>query len=310
MNVPSPADMPPKVAIVLASDENYFFLARDLVLSLKEQVLPRHRVRVAFVDIGLAPASRAWMVEQGVDVLDTDTLPIPAVVRQVCAPFPYMMGQVMRPYLPGLLPEQEVIVHLDCDVWVQSDEFLRALLGCVAETPNKIALAPSTSHYSSSFYEDLQKLVDMQRNWTYACMEKGLAEALAKMSFFSSGVFAAHRDSEVWKLWADECETVLPRVAAINPKMLHLAEQTALNIVVRMHNLVTVLDPICNFHCNSGGAMRDPVTGKVITGLVSPRREISIVHLAAWSKCKDQYEEYGLRYGGVPAASTLQRDVA
>lgn len=311
MNAPFAPGQPAKVAIVLACDQNYFFLAQDLVLSLNEQVTPRHDVHVACIDIGMESASTDWLRAQGVQVLTADAAPIPAAVRECIAPFPYMMGQVVRPYLPDLLPEHDIIIHLDCDVWVQNDEFLTVLLGCVAETPEKIALAPSTSHYSSGFYDDLQKIIDMQRNWTYACIDKAMADALSKMAFFSSGVFAAHRRSPVWQLWADEIEKVQPRVALINPKMLHLAEQTALNIVVRMHNLVTVLDPICNFHCNSGGAMRDPTTDKVITGLVSPRREISIVHLAAWSHCKDMYAEAGLRFRPTqPAAPVRRLDMA
>lgn len=310
MNAPFAPGRPPKVAIVLACDQNYFFLAKDLVLSLNEQVTPKHDVHVACIDIGLEPASRDWMTAQNVQLLSAADAPIPASVLQCIAPFPYMMGQVVRPYLPDLLPNHDILLHLDCDVWVQNDQFLEVLLTCVAETPQKIALIPSTSHFSSSFYEDLQKIVDMQRNWTYACMDKGMAELLAKMAFFSSGVFAAHRSSPVWKLWADEIETVQPRVAAINPKMLHLAEQTALNIVVRTHSLVTVVDPICNFHCNSGGAMRDSVSGKVITSLVSPRREISVVHLAAWSHCKDIYEENGLRYRPSGVVPTLHTTLA
>jgi hypothetical protein len=202
-----------------------------------------------------------------------------------------MMAQLYRPYLPEMAPDADVLIHIDCDAWVQNGDFIKACVDAVAFAPDNMVLAPSTNHYTASYHNDLDKILDMQRNWTFGCYEKSMADQLSKMSFFSSGVFAARPGAPVWARWASEISRMVPLVAVVNPPVLHLAEQTALNGVVRMDHSVTVLDPIYNFHCNGGGVMRDEATGKVVASLVHPHREISVVHLADWRRRKDEYVE-------------------
>ena len=287
---------PSKVAVALATDENYFPLARDLILSLRENVLPTHPVKIACLDIGLAPDSRTWMLEHGVTVctgsIDRLAEPLKPLVRAK----PYMLAQYYRPYWPELVPDAEILLHIDCDAWVQTPGLIDVCIASVAAFPENIVLAPSCSHYSGGFYENLQAIIDMQAHWVFGCYEKPIADQLSKMAFFSSGVFAAHRNAQVWARWESEIARMAPLVAQINPSVLHLAEQTALNGVVRMHGCVTVLDPIYNFHCNGGGVRRDAVTGKVVTSLVHPNREIGVVHLADWGARKADYAAAGIAF--------------
>lgn len=279
----------PKIVVVFATDEAYFGLSRDLVSSLVQNVLPQRALSLVCLDIGLSSESKFWLAQQGVSVRAAELDRLPHVLQQIVSARPYMLAQLYRPYLPELAPNADLIVHIDCDAWAQNAYFVDACVEAINAAPQNIVLAPTYSHYSTSIYTSMQDEIDRQHIWTYGCYEKHIAEELAKMVFFSSGVFAAHPKSRVWKRWEEEIARIVPIVAHVNPSVLHLAEQTALNGVVRMDSSVTVLDPLCNFHCNAGGVRRDPASGKVVSALVHPNREISIVHLANWRQRRDEY---------------------
>lgn len=279
----------PKIAVVFATDEAYFGLSRDLVSSLVQNVLPHRAVSLACLDIGLSSESKFWLAQNGVSVHAADVNRLPHVLQQLVSVRPYMLAQLYRPYLPEVTPDADLIIHIDCDAWAQNAYFVDACVGAINSAPENIVLAPTYSHYSTSIYSSLQATIDMQHNWTFGCYEKHIADELAKMVFFSSGVFAARPKSRVWKRWEEEITRIVPIVAQVNPSVLHLAEQTALNGVVRMDQAATVLDPLCNFHCNAGGARRDAASGKVVASLMHPNKEICIVHLADWRRRRDEY---------------------
>lgn len=287
-----------KTAILFSVDQGYLHLAQGLVKSLRAAVTPFHEVDVVCVDIGLDDSGRDWMHSQGVRVVPVRHDLLPPLVLQAIADAPHMIAMAGRPYFPQLLPEYEVFVHLDADTWVQNDEFLRTFWECVTNAPEKIALAPGQSHYSLGFYGNLDKIVEVNENWVFGLYDILTARALAKSVFFSAGVFALHRDSPVWGLWATELARIYVIGKTINPGCMHLHEQTALNGVVRTHALVEPVDPLYNFHCNDGGAMRCPKSGRVVTSLLKPHREISVIHLASWSRCGDFYTQNRLVYEG------------
>ena len=288
----------PSTAIVFCVDQGYLHLAQGLVRSLHANVTPLHEVDVVCVDIGLEADGRAWMAEQGVRVVEVRRDLLPCPVLEAIADMPHLIAMAGRPYFPQLLPDYDVFVHLDADTWVQNDEFLRTFLDCVARTPEKIVLAPGQSHYGHGFYGNVDKIVEVNENWVFGLYDIMTARALAKSVFFSAGVFALHRDSPVWRLWADELARVYVVGKAINPACMHLHEQTALNGVVRSHSLVEPVDPLFNFHCNDGGAIRCGESGRVVTCLLRPHREISVVHLAGWGRFGDHYTQSRLVFEG------------
>jgi hypothetical protein len=294
----TPGDCRPTTAIVFSVDQTYLPLAQGLVRSLNANVTPFHAVEVVCVDIGLQEDGRDWMAGQGVRVVAVREDLLPPSVLAAIADAPHMIAMAGRPYFPELLPEYDVFVHLDADTWVQNDEFFLSFMQCVAEAPEKIVLAPGQSHYGTGFYGRIDKIIEVNENWVFGLYDILTARALSKSVFFSAGVFAMHRSSPVWKLWADELARIYVVGKALNPQCMHLHEQTALNGVVRTHALVEPVDPLFNFHCNDGGAIRCPKTGRVITCLLRPHREISVVHLAGWSQFADFYTTNRLIYEG------------
>jgi hypothetical protein len=178
---------------------------------------------------------------------------------------------------------------------VQDREFMQVMRQGVDAAPNAIMLAPGISHYNATFYLDIDRLLQMQRRWCAACYITDLAETLARRLHFSGGVFAMRRESPIWALWAREIETLFPIVAKRDRNFLHLAEQVALTAVTYRSQNYVMLDPLYNFHCNSGGAVRSE-GGTVMANLLTPQREIGIVHLAAWSSLRQHYIQNELFY--------------
>jgi hypothetical protein len=284
---------PAGTAIVFACDEAYFFLARGLVLSLLEAGLTDGVGRLILIDIGCGPESLDWMKEHGVEVVEIPQGLIPASVEAVIRPVHRAL--VVRPHLPALLPQFEHFVWLDCDVWVQDLDFMRIMSHGAHAAPDSVMLAPAISHYNIFFYQNIDTILRMQRCWYSAGYEPKFAEEMAVQPQLSAGVFAMRRGSPIWRLWARQIEHVFPIVAQRDPKLLHMAEQSALNVVVYRFGNYIRLDPIFNFYCNGGGALRLQ-SGKVVASAMLPLREIGIVHLGGWSAVRRFYIERKLLY--------------
>ena len=282
-----------QTAIVFSCDQGYFFLARGLVLSLADAGYPNADAKVVLIDIGCEPESLAWMREHGVEVVAFDASFIPASVRAIIKPSQRAM--VMRPWLPQMLPGYEHIIWLDCDLWLQNGEAIGHFRAGANMLPQAVMLAPGSSHYNLRFYTDIEGLIRMQRIWYEACCEPDVARKLANVVHFSSAVFGMRRSSPIWGLWGQEIERVYPLVAQRNPQILHMAELISMNIVLSITPQYIRLDPLYNFHCNGGGAIR-LADGRVVTNMMLPVRDIGVIHLANWSLLKERYVSLGLLY--------------
>lgn len=279
-------------AIVFATDQAYVFLARGLVLSLSAAGFPNAEAKLVMVDLGCNDESRAWMREHGAEIVPFDPTLIPPKVEAVITPGQRAMA--MRPWLPKLIPYDH-IVWLDCDLWLQNGDVIRHLRAGAQMAPDNIMVAPGNSHYNSTFYGDLTKLVNMHRVWYSACYDEETVKQGVSTLHVSGGVFGMHRSSSLWALWGQEIEFHYPAVAARNTNLIHLAEQIALNVVLMRTNKMTRLDPLYNFHVNAGGALRLD-DGRVVTNLMIPIREIGVIHLANWKFLRQQYLQLGLLY--------------
>jgi hypothetical protein len=195
---------------------------------------------------------------------------------------PVHRALVIRPHLPALLPQFEHFVWLDCDVWVQNLDFMNVMWDGANSTPQALMAAPAVSHYSAVFYKNIQTILDMQRHWFSVGYGSKFAEDMAVQPHMSAGVFAMRRGSPFWERWAREIEYLFPVVAQRNPSIPNYSDQIALNVVAYTTGNFIRLDPLYNFHCNGGGALRLP-GGKVVTATMLPAREIGVVHLGGWS---------------------------
>jgi hypothetical protein len=272
-------EIPTGTAIVFACDEAYFLLARGLVLSLAEAGFSNRHGKLILIDIGCGAASLDWMRERGVEVVQIPPGLIPASVEAVMQP--WQRALVVRPHLPALLPQFEHFIWLDCDVWVQNLDFMNVMWDGANSTPGAVMVAPAFSHYSSLYCKNIETILNLQRYWFSVGYEAKFAEEMAVRPHLSAGVFAMRRGSPIWRLWARQIEYLFPIVQR-NPSVPNMADQTALNVVVYRFGNFIRLDPLYNFYCNTGDAVRLP-GGKVVTSTMLPAREIGVVHLGGWS---------------------------
>jgi len=292
-------------AIVFSCDEAYAFLARGLVLSLAEAGFPNDKTAVVLIDIGCGTDTLSWMKEGGIQIVPFDRALIPRKIMSVIRPA--QRAQVVRPWLPELLPQFQHFVWLDSDTWVQNGEFMGLMSAGANIAPDSVILAPAHSHYHASAYSELHEILGMQLEWYTSCYEPYLANKAASTLSYSSGVFGMRRTSPVWALWRQEVEYLYPAMAVRNEKLMHLAERIALNIVIVRNPLMIVrLDPLYNFHCNVGGALRAE-NGRVVTNLMLPPREIGVVHLANWSAMRQTYLDSNLLYRSGDYLSPAER---
>jgi hypothetical protein len=294
-------------AIVFSCDEPYFFLARGLVLSLAAEGYPKADTKLILIDIGCGPASQSWMEDHGVEIMPFNPALIPQNVMSVVSPV--QRAQVVRPWLPDLLPQYEHFVWLDCDLWVQNDEFMIMMRAGAKMAPDAVVLAPGLSSHNQRFYVGIDRLLAMQRLWFESCYPSELVDKISNTLHYSSGVFGMRRTSPVWALWREEIKFIYPAMAtrtAKNKSLMHLAEQIALNVVVFRSGLFRRLDPLYNFHCNAGGAARAP-NGRVVTMMMLPSREIGVIHLANWSAMYKHYLSQNLLYRSGDYLSPAER---
>ncbi len=280
-------------AIVFSCDQAYFFLARGLVLSLADCGYPNPDTKLVLVDIGCDAEAVAWMKDHGVAVVPFDPAVLPPVVAAVITPSQRAMA--MRPWLPQLVPGYEHIIWLDCDLWLQNAEVIQYLRAGANASPLSVTLAPGSSHFNGRFYADIEALIEMQRVWYDSCCEPEMARQLSITLHYSSAVFGMRRSSPVWAAWGEEIARVYPAVAARNPRIVHMAELIAMNIVLFRTKQFIRLDPLYNFHCNGAGAMR-LTDGRVVTNMILPFRDIGVIHLANWSLLRARYMELQLLY--------------
>ena len=144
-------------AIVFSCDQAYFFLARGLVLSLKDCGYPNDDTKVVLIDIGCGAEALAWMEDHGVIVIPFDPAPLPPAVLAVITPSQRAMA--MRPWLPQLVPGFEHIIWLDCDLWLQHGEAIQYIRAGANAAPHAVTLAPGSSHFNAGFYIDIEALV-------------------------------------------------------------------------------------------------------------------------------------------------------
>jgi hypothetical protein len=284
----------PISAIVFSCDEAYAFLARGLVLSLAEAGFPNGKTAVVLIDIGCGAETLSWMKDRRIQVVPFKPALIPKAIMSVIQPV--QGAQVVRPWLPDLLPQFQHFVWLDSDTWVQNAEFMGHMIAGANAVPDGVMLAPAPSHYHASVYLELHEILATQLTWYSSCYEPYLANKAASSLSYSSGVFGMRRTSPIWALWRQEAEFLYPAMSVRNDRLMHRVDQIALNIViVRNPTMIVRLDPLYNFHCNVAGALR-VAGGRVVTNLMLPPREIGVIHLTDWSAMRQAYLEQNLLY--------------
>ena len=289
-----------KNAICLCCDAAFFALAKGTVLSLQELFPANDVFDICFLDIGLEDQQRDWLIAHNVTVKRFDELKLfdslPDYFQN------YHKSLVVRPFLRKIFPGYDVYMMSDTDIWFQSAECVRTFIDYATEYAPKIVIVPTVdtsyrfnySHYSQ---ENYARFTDLIKLWYEASYNQKLAEEMHGRVLFSAGLFAMHRDSQIWGLWAKEFETIFNKDFTDKMWALHLSEQCALNKVIYETGDFMPLTASHNYNCHIGTLKRDDKSGRVVIDY-PPFTEIGAVHLTYSSKFMIFYINNNLLYQG------------
>lgn len=287
---------PKEIALVLACDDAYFFHLKGLVASMGKNAPSLAGIDRFCISPGLSQENVNFLMANGINYVHVSADIFQGPLRDLITKLPYTFCQFIRPLFPRIVTGYASYLYMDCDMWVQDDALLPSIRECLSFSNVNVVAAPQVSHHYTSTLYQLPQLLGIQSNWVYGSYEQAFAIELAKRSFFSSGLFAMPGDTPFWDEWWVDIQEIAPRIDMTNALFNHFSEQTAFNGVIARSRAITPLDPLYNFHCNAGPAMRDPQTGKVRACLSRPMTDIHVVHLAGWSTLADKYREYRLVY--------------
>ena len=250
--------------VVTAADQGYADLLRGLILSLRQQT---SLSQIAVIDLGLDDTTKDWLRAQSVEVVPGRWLfPFPG---QESVPR-YLMAMTSRPYLPSMFEVAKTIIWIDSDAWVQDGQAIDVLLAGAAEADIAIAAEIDRAygiHADGGTY--IGWLAGIYRQ-IYG--PEALPPGRLPPPLINCGVFAARRDSPVWRLWQEEYRRLGERVAHF------FAEQIALNVTLYSKGLrPTLLPATCNWLVKFG---RPIVRNDELCSPHYPHEKIGIVHLA------------------------------
>jgi len=223
--------MDSNVVVLTACDQRYFPLCLDLLMSLQKAcggTLPRVRV----LDVGMTAASASALANIVEEVIepdwDLDHDPnLPSWYRAMMA----------RPFLPKYAGDAEMILWLDCDLWVQRFAPLQSLieaardgaLAIVEESYGKGFKAQARPHGGgAAVYSTSQAQVKANMRQGYeSCFGVQTAADFGDLPCLNDGVFALKADSPSWGVWQAVYAPALAR--HYHPTV----EQLALNVAIR-----------------------------------------------------------------------------
>jgi hypothetical protein len=289
--------------VVSAADSGYFPLLRDAVMSVRAL---NSTVPVGVLDLGLAPADRAWLAGQGAATVRPGwDIDFPGRDRTSET----FKAQVARPFLPRHFPGYEMYFWLDADAWVQ--DWRAVELYCAAAGRDRLAIALEIDRAYKRHYKR-PKLLGMTLAWK--CYREGFglraADRLGRNPIANCGVFALHREAPHWAAWARLLASVLKRTR------FFFAEQTALNYAIFAEHLpANFLPAYCNWAVGDAVPAFDAQRGLFVEPY-APYEPIGVLHLAGAEQKSKTFRverldggtvETSLRYGASRAVCAASR---
>ena len=280
-------------AVVFSCDENFFGLAKGLVLSLRQERSDLSPKNIYFLDIGASNNTLQWLEAQGVSVIrDVKKFCLPEQVSE--AGRTYRVAQLLRPELPRIIAGYDYYMWIDSDVWLQDLSSLKVFRSAAETKHGAAVVVPTIDCTYGILLEDCTRFTTYAQEWYEPLYGPAIAKEFSRKTIFNSGMFCMAASSQLWDAWRHELGKV--RYGEIkNDFSKHLAEQTCFNYLLHTTKNYSVLDATFNYNLHLGCARRNPDTGKVTT-IQEIEREILVVHLTYSSKFIARYLNEGLLF--------------
>ncbi len=261
-----------KTLAVTAADLEFYPLVCGTIASLRANSQPGS-IDIAVLDIGLLDWQRAELktkvehiVEPGWAVEFPDQANANNALRALVA----------RPFLRDLFPNYELYFWIDADAWVQDPQGISAYLNG-AQT-RRLAITPEISRHYGSLYQHPAELRGLEGAIYALGWGEELALKMMQCPLANAGVFALHRESVAWDVWANAMRALLQKTNNF------YVEQTALNASILTGQIpILPLPAHCNWTCHNALPAIDIPTGTLLEPGY-PLQKLWIVHLTGHTK--------------------------
>ena len=261
--------------IVSSSDSKYFFLLKELFLSLdKSGILSEYQF--AILDTGLLEEQKFFFLDNNVIIKEAIwNTPVP---KFKILGRDNLKTQVARAYLPDYFEDYKLYIWLDADMWLNdANSFSFYEKGALND---KLTIVPQSdrAYVKNANVEWLFGFPKKIKTINYKNISKSISRSLGRKYAFHStlnaGAFAINNNSRIW-----ECFQKNIKLAAKKGRIFG-TDQVALALSIYEDNIPSEFLPAyCNWMCEFNMPKFDIDKGQFVEPYI-PNHPIALVHLA------------------------------
>ena len=261
--------------IVSSADSKYFFLLKELFLSLdKSGILSDYQFSI--LDTGLTEEQRIFFLDNSVIIKDA--------IWNTSVPKFKILGrdnlktQVARAYLPDYFEDYKLYIWLDADMWLNDIKSFN--LYEKGAFNNKLTIVPQSdrAYVKNANVEWLFGFPKKIKTINYKNISKSISKSLGRKYAFHStlnaGAFAINDNVNIWKCFQKNI-----KLAAKKGRIFG-TDQVALALSIYEDGLPSEFLPAyCNWMCEFNMPKFDSENGQFVEPYI-PNHPIALVHLA------------------------------
>ena len=261
--------------IVSSADSKYFFLLKELFLSLdKSGILSDYQFSI--LDTGLTEEQRIFFLDNSVIIKEA--------IWNTSVPKYKILGrdnlktQVARAYLPDYFEDYKLYIWLDADMWLNDIKSFN--LYEKGAFNNKLTIVPQSdrAYVKNANVEWLFGFPKKIKTINYKNISKSISKSLGRKYAFHStlnaGAFAINDNVNIWKCFQKNI-----KLAAKKGRIFG-TDQVALALSIYEDGLPSEFLPAyCNWMCEFNMPKFDSENGQFVEPYI-PNHPIALVHLA------------------------------
>ena len=261
--------------IVSSADSKYFFLLKELFLSLdKSGILSDYQFSI--LDTGLTEEQRIFFLDNSVIIKEA--------IWNTSVPKFKILGrdnlktQVARAYLPDYFEDYKLYIWLDADMWLNDIKSFN--LYEKGAFNNKLTIVPQSdrAYVKNANVEWLFGFPKKIKTINYKNISKSISKSLGRKYAFHStlnaGAFAINDNVNLW-----QCFQKNIKLAAKKGRIFG-TDQVALALSIYEDGLPSEFLPAyCNWMCEFNMPKFDSENGQFVEPYI-PNHPIALVHLA------------------------------
>ena len=261
--------------IVSSADSKYFFLLKELFLSLdKSGVLSDYQFSI--LDTGLTEEQKVFFLDNSVIIKEAIwNTPVP---NYKILGRDNLKTQVARAYLPNYFKDYKLYIWLDADMWLNDIESFN--LYEKGAFNNKLTIVPQSdrAYVKNANVEWLFGFPKKIKTINYKNISKSISKSLGRKYAFHStlnaGAFAINDNVNIWKCFQKNI-----KLAAKKGRIFG-TDQVALALSIYEDGLPSEFLPAyCNWMCEFNMPKFDSEKGQFVEPYI-PNHPIALVHLA------------------------------